>query len=89
MHQSENFYKDDMKIEAHIVRKESAVRSNSLLGSQIKFFCLKCKHSYAFKFYPLPSNIIGISGQPIAIATSSNFPFLHLCKNNNRARLRG
>ena len=89
-HQSENFYKDDMKIEAHIVRKESAIIGlNYSKGSQIIFFCLKCKRSYAFKFYHLPYNMFGISGHPLTIATSSEFPFLHFCKNINRARLRG
>ena len=89
-HQSENFYKDDMKIEAHIVRKESAIIGlNYSKGSQIIFFCLKCKRSYAFRFYHLPYNMFGISGHPLTIATSSEFPFLHFCKNINRARLRG
>ena len=72
-----------MKIEAHIVRKESVDMTNYFLGSKLKLLCLKCRRKFAFQFYNLPSDIIGISGQPIAIKSFSVFPFLHFCNDNN------
>ena len=76
---SKDFYSEDMKVEAMVVRKESFDNSSYFSGSKLYMYCFQCKLKYAFLYYDLPTNFVGISGQPLAISSQSEFPKFHLC----------
>jgi hypothetical protein len=69
-----SFFCEDMKIEAHVVRKECIDMTNYANGSFLGISCLKCASKSSFHFYPLPAHVTEISGRPIAVSKQSLYP---------------